>query len=45
MKKGENSHLNTDKGGVNILSLPAKTQKHLAHAHVIANLNNYDWLI
>ena len=27
MKKGENSHQNIDKGGVNILRLPAKTQK------------------
>ena len=56
MKKGENLHWNTDKGGVNILRLLGKTQKQAqAHAHIITTLGmwlvdlNYifecDWLI
>ena len=40
MKRGENLHYNTDKGGVNILRLPAKTPKQArAHVHVITTLN------
>ena len=43
-KKGENLHGNTDKGGVNILRLLAKTQKQArAHAHVITTLNVIGW--
>ena len=55
MKKGENLHWNTDKGGANILRLLTKTQKLVrAHAHVITTLNvigslkyifECDWLI
>ena len=40
MKRGENLYYNTDKGGVNILRLPAKTPKQArAHAQVITTLN------
>ena len=43
-KKGESLHWNTDKGGVNILKLLAKTQKQApAHAHVIPTLNVIGW--
>ena len=38
-KKGENLHLNTDKGGVNILRLPAETQNKRHTQHVITTLN------
>ena len=41
MKKGENSHYNTDKGGVNISKVKDKNTKATAraHAHVITTLN------
>ena len=39
MKKGETSRQNIDKGGVNILRLPAKTQKQACAAHIITTLN------
>ena len=45
MKKGEHLHYNTDKGGVNIIRLPTKTQKQ-ACAHAARNYNfECDWLI
>ena len=43
-KRGENLHWNTDKGGVNILRLLAKTQKQArGHAHVITTLDVIGW--
>ena len=52
LKIGENSHQNTDKGGVNILRLPAKTQKQArarTRNYNLVDLNyiifEYDWLI
>ena len=44
MKKGEKLYQNTDKGGVNILRLPAKTQKW-ARARTRNYNFEYDWLI
>ena len=41
MKKGQNLHLITDKGGVNISKVEGKNTKATAraHAHVITTLN------
>ena len=41
MKKGQNSHQNTDKGGVNISKVKGKNTKATAraHANVITTLN------
>ena len=45
MKKRENLHWNTDKGSVNILRSPAKTQKQ-ARTHAARNYNfECDWLM
>ena len=45
MKKGQNLHLNTDKGGVNILKIRTKIQKQ-ARTHAARNSNfEYDCLI
>ena len=42
-KKREKLHWNTDKGGVNILRLLAKTQKQArAHAHVITKIGLFN---
>ena len=45
MKKGENLHLNTDKGSVNILRLLAKKAKASARAHTRNYNFECDWLI
>ena len=45
MKKGENSHQNTDKGGVNISKVNGKNTKATARAHTRNYNFECDWLI
>ena len=45
MKKGENSQLNTDKGGVNISKVKGKNKSNSARARTRSYNFECDWLI